>query len=113
MVTRKDFIGASAVLAAAGLGGARASAAADAPKSALPAPRNRHPYQGVDWATAHQIRGTTHVHCKTQEDLDVILKRIEFLTLSNYYPSTPWYPLEKMTENYWRVHHDFPVMVQG
>ena len=113
MVTRKDFIGASAVLAAAGLGGARASAAADAPKSALPAPRNRHPYQGVDWATAHQIRGTTHVHCKTQEDLDVILKRIEFLTLSNYYPSAPWYPLEKMTENYWRVHHDFPVMVQG
>ena len=76
-------------------------------------PRNRHPYKDVDWSTAHQIRGTTHVHCKTQEDLDVILKRVEFLTLSNYYPSAPWYPLSKMTENYYRLHHDFPVMVNG
>ena len=78
-----------------------------------PAPRNRHPYQGVDWATAHQIRSTTHVHCKTQADLDVILKRNDFLTLSNYYPSAPWWPLSKMTENYYRIHHDFPVMVNG
>ena len=74
-------------------------------------PRNRHPYKDVDWTTALQIRGTTHMHCKTQQDLDVILKRIEFLTLSNYYPSAPWYPLSKMTENYYRLHHDFPVMV--
>ena len=43
----------------------------------------------------------------------MILERIEFLTLSNYYPSAPWYPLSKMTENYWRVHHDFPVVVNG
>ena len=74
-------------------------------------PRNRHPYKDVDWTTALQIRGTTHMHCKTQQDLDVILKRIEFLTLSNYYPSAPWYPLSKMTEYYYRLHHDFPVMV--
>ena len=53
------------------------------------------------------------MHCKTQEDLDEILKRIEFLTISNYYPSAPWCPLAKMTENYWRVHHAFPVMVKG
>ena len=76
-------------------------------------PRNRHPYKDVDWATAHQIRGTTHMHCKTQAELDIILKRIEFLTISNYYPSAPWWPLSKMTENYYRVHHDFPVMVNG
>ena len=81
--------------------------------SAQPSTRNRHPYKGIDWTTAHQIRGTTHVHCTCQADLDVILKRIEFLTLSNYYPSAPWYPLAKMTENYWRVHHDFPIMVNG
>jgi hypothetical protein len=53
------------------------------------------------------------MHCKTQEELDIILKRIEFLTLSNYYPSAPWWPLSKMTENYYRVHHDFPVVVNG
>ena len=78
-----------------------------------PPQRNRHPYRGIDWAAVHRIRGTTHVHCTNQADLDEILKRIEFLTLSNYYPSAPWYPLSKMTENYWRVHHDFPVMVNG
>ena len=77
-------------------------------------PRNRHPYSDVDWATAQQIKGTTHVHCTTQAQLDVILKRgIEFLTLSNYYPSAPWWPLAKMTKNYYRLHHDFPVMVNG
>ena len=76
-------------------------------------PRNRHPYKDVDWATALQIRGTTHMHCRTQKELDIILKRIEFLTLSNYYPSAPWWPLSKMTENYYRVHHDFPVTVNG
>ena len=76
-------------------------------------PRNRHPYKDVDWSTALQIRGTTHMHCKTQAELDIILKRIEFLTISNYYPSAPWWPLTKMTENYYRLHHDFPVMVNG
>ena len=95
-------------------GGPRFDAtAADVMKPVSPSsPRNRHPYEGIDWATAHQIRGTTHVHCKSQEDLDVILKRIEFLTLSNYYPSAPWWPLAKMTENYYRLHNDFPVMVK-
>jgi len=44
----------------------------------------------------------------------VLLKRgLGFLTLSNYYPSAPWWPLSKMTENYFRVHHDFPVMAKG
>ena len=103
---------ATATFAGAGVRGETAQeqpiVAHDAP------PRNRHPYKDVDWATAHQIKGTTHVHCRTQEELDVILARgIEFLTLSNYYPSAPWWPLSKMTENYYRLHHDFPVMVNG
>ena len=77
-------------------------------------PRNRHPYKDVDWSTAHRIKGTTHIHCVNQDDLDVILKRgIRFLTLSNYYPSAPWWPLSKMTKNYYRLHHDFPVTVNG
>ena len=112
-MTRREFFGAGAAFAAAsGVTGA-VSPAVGATAGGAAAPRNRHPYKGVDWASAHQIRGTTHVHCKTQEDLDVILRRIEFLTLSNYYPSAPWWPLSKMTENYYRLHHDFPVMVKG
>ena len=111
-MNRREFM-----MAAAATGGSCfCTAACGAPGECAmsrPAPRNRHPYQGIDWKTAHQIRGTTHVHCTSQADLDEILKRIEFLTLSNYYPSAPWYPLSKMTENYWRVHHDFPVMVNG
>ena len=107
-MTRRGFISAGAAFAAAPSFAANAGGAAG-----TAAPRNRHPYKGIDWTTAHQIRGTTHVHCKTQDDLDTILKRIEFVTLSNYYPSAPWYPLAKMTENYYRVHHDFPVMVKG
>ena len=112
-ITRNEFLKVSAAMMAAG-GSRFAATAADAKKPVPPSsPRNRHPYKGIDWATAHQIRGTTHVHCKSQDDLDVILKRIEFVTLSNYYPSAPWWPLAKMTENYYRLHHDFPVMVKG
>ena len=114
IMTRKAFLAASAAMtAAASAADGAADSAAKEGACAACAPRNRHPYKGVDWATAHQIRGTTHVHCKTQEDLDVILKRVDFLTLSNYYPSAPWYPLAKMTENYYRLHHDFPVTVNG
>ena len=113
-MTRKEFLNATVAMAAASAAPvARAQAAAPNADAKVPCntPRNRNPYKGVDWAKALQIRGTTHVHCKTQEDLETILKRIEFLTLSNYYPSAPWWPLAKMTENYYRVHHDFPVMV--
>ena len=117
-MTRKEFLAAStAAMAAGGLVSSSNGQDACCPSAAngqdvrRPSARNRQPYKGIDWATAHQIRGTTHMHCKTQEELDIILKRIEFLTLSNYYPSAPWWPLAKMTENYYRLHHDFPVMV--
>ena len=80
MVTRKEFIGASAMFAAAG-GALGADRDEDVEKVAVmrssTPPRNRHPYQGIDWATAHQIRGTTHVHCKTQADLDEIAAQIK------------------------------------
>ena len=111
-MTRKEFVSGTAAMAAAATIAKAMGQQGGVPATQAPAPRNRHPYKGIDWTTAHQIRGTTHVHCKTQKDLDVILRRIEFLTLSNYYPSAPWWPLSKMTENYYRVHHDFPVMVK-
>ena len=115
-ISRRGFMGSAFAAGTGGLlascaGGPRATAAETATTGAPP--RNRCPYSGVDWASALQIKGTTHVHCTCQDDLDVLLKRgIGFLTLSNYYPSAPWWPLEKMTKNYWRVHHDFPVMVK-
>ncbi|MBR2837748.1 MAG: hypothetical protein IKE55_03090 [Kiritimatiellae bacterium] len=121
-MNRREFMLAAATAAMGGCASPDAkvaaasgqSAKADAAGGGADVPqRNRHPYKDVDWATALQIRGTTHVHCKTQEELDTILKRIEFLTLSNYYPSAPWWPISKMTENYFRLHHDFPVMVNG
>ena len=114
-MNRREFMLAAA--SAAGMGGVRAATdadGADAQERVPPAPRNRQPYSDVDWATAQQIKGTSHVHCTSQGQLDAILKRgIEFLTLSNYYPSAPWWPLAKMTKNYYRLHHDFPVMVNG
>ena len=132
MTNRREFIAAAAAAATAGCGeagrarfradGSRGeqtptSVAGDAAASKrVPAapPRNRCPYAGIDWATAHQIKTTSHVHCTTQADLDLLLKRgFGLLTLSNYYPSAPWCPLAKMKESYWRLHHDFPVVVNG
>ena len=73
-MTRKEFLAVSAAVAATGVAfGEGRSSLTDATArgdARPPEPRNRHPYQGIDWATAHQIRGTTHVHCKTQVDLD-------------------------------------------
>ncbi|MBR4222254.1 MAG: hypothetical protein IKR81_13925, partial [Victivallales bacterium] len=46
--------------------------------------------------------------------LNAFLERgFGLLTISNYYPSAPYCPASKMTVNYYRVHHDFPVMVNG
>lgn len=110
MTSRRQFLAASALAAVApALPGCRAPV-----RSAAANGRNRRPYAGIDWKTAHQVRGTSHVHCTTAAQLKVLLDRgIRFLTLSNYYPSAPWCPLAKMTENYYRVHHDHAVTVRG
>lgn len=115
-MNRREFMASMTAVSVAASGGAVCAASCDAGAGSRlpPAPRNRRPYSDVDWSAAVQIKGTTHVHCTAQEQLDTILKRgIEFLTLSNYYPSAPWWPLSKMTKNYYRLHHDFPVMVNG
>ncbi len=120
-MNRREFMMATAAAAVGtGINGARAEGMPPPPASrGLPGfkrdvpPRNRHPYKGIDWSSAYQIRTTSHVHCLTQADLDVLLGRLEMITLSNYYPSAPWWPLSKMTENYFSVHHDFPVTVKG
>lgn len=77
-------------------------------------PRNRRPYTGIDWATAHQINTTSHGHCCSESMLkEYIRHRFGLITMSNYYPSAPYYPAAEMTVNYYRCHHDFPVMVDG
>ena len=76
--------------------------------------RNRRPYSNVDWGHSYQIHTTTHGHCPNQARLNAYLERgFGLLTLSNYYPSASYWPASKMTVNYYRVHHDFPVMVNG
>lgn len=78
------------------------------------APRNRRPYSDVDWSRCQHVMTTSHGHCNNQRMLDAYLKLgYRFFTISNYYPSAPWYPAKEMTWNYYRVHHDHPVMVKG
>ncbi|MBO4633696.1 MAG: hypothetical protein J5858_17410 [Lentisphaeria bacterium] len=67
--------------------------------------KNSNPYAGIDWENVNRITGCTHMHCVSAE----ILKRylddgLEFATISNYYPSTPWYPLASLHENFFRMH---------
>ena len=110
-MTRKDFM----ALGTAGVawGGWLAAAGGAVAQKDVP-PRNRRPYAGLDWTKVIRVKTTSHGHCMNQRALNQYLKRgFGLLTLSNYYPSAPWWPLAKMTENYWRLHHDHPVMVNG
>lgn len=66
--------------------------------------KNSNPYAGIDWKNVNRITGCTHMHCVSAE----ILKRyldagLEFATISNYYPSAPWYPLASLHENFFRM----------
>ena len=77
-------------------------------------PRNRRPYTGLDWSKVIRVKTTSHGHCPSQGFLDAYLKRgFGLLTMSNYYPSAPYVPASKMTVNYYRMHHDHPVTVNG
>ena len=115
-MTRKEFLRLSACAAAATAwkwDGVSATAGDEIVKHDAP-PRNRRPYTGVDWSNAFQIRTTTHGHADNQKMLDAYLKRgFEFLTISNYYPSAPRYPLSDVHQYDYRVKHDFPVTVKG
>ena len=119
-MTRREFVG-GAALAAASVGRAGSplpagNKAAAKGGSALPSdrPRNRRPYSGVDWSKVIRVKTTSHGHCMNQAMLDKYLKRgFGLITMSNYYPSAPWCPASKMTKNYWRLHHEHPVMVNG
>lgn len=115
-MNRREFMmsaAAGAVLAGTKVSFAGASGAQIVKRDA-PA-RNRRPYKDLDWTKVLRVKTTSHGHCHDQKMLDIYLKKRGFglLTISNYYPSAPFCPLSKMTHNYYRLHHDTPVMVKG
>lgn len=112
-MNRREFMALGAAGAAIAAIRGEGAAVGAAARSAA-APRNRRPYAGIDWSKAIKVKTTSHGHCMSQWYLDQYLKRgFGLITMSNYYPSAPWYPAAKMTKNYWRLHHDHPVMVNG
>jgi len=113
-ITRREFACFAAAVAAAGNGRAAGRGLPALPDAPRVPPRNRRPYSGVDWSRVIRVKTTSHGHCKNQAMLDKYLERgLGLITMSNYYPSAPWCPSSKMTENYWRLHHDHAVMVNG
>ncbi len=54
-----------------------------------------NPYQNIHWETVHKIQGATHAHCKdTSTFLNLYNQGIRHMSLSNYRPSAPVYPLD-------------------
>ncbi|MDD3587137.1 MAG: hypothetical protein PHQ75_08135 [Thermoguttaceae bacterium] len=114
MLNRRDFLSSTAALAVTGTSLSLCAESGAAAGSVKPEQRNPHPYQNINWESVFQIHTTTHGHATTQSMLDRFLARgFELITLSNYYPSAPYYPLDKITLNYYKLHHDHPVMVKG
>ncbi len=116
---RREFLAGAALAATGVLTRAAGSPAkpdsADAPRINRKGvkPRNRRPYSGIDWSKVIQINGTTHMH-QHADVLDTVKEHnIEFLTLSNYYPSMPAPALKDMTSPKGLPTSDWPVMVDG
>jgi hypothetical protein len=76
--------------------------------------RNRTPYAGVDWLHSQQIHTTSHSHITNQANLErAYVDGLRFFTLSNYYPSAPWWPMAAVRKNQFWVEHTHPVVVDG
>jgi hypothetical protein len=76
-----------------------------------PFARNRidNPYQYTDWKSVQHIASTSHVHINNQEELDKAthVMKLRHIPISNYYPSAPFYPLEKIRDHQFQVKQDF------
>ena len=56
--------------------------------------RNRLPYANIKWDQTEYVLTTSHMHCRSQQTLDRAFERgLRFLTISNYYPAAPLYPI--------------------
>ena len=117
-MNRREFLAGAAVASAGGaLKVCAAEYEGDDPPPVIDhkaqKPRNRRPYSGIDWSKAFQLNGTTHMH-QYHDVLETIKEhKIEFLTLSNYYPSMPAPRLKDMVYPKGVPVSDWPVMVNG
>lgn len=70
-----------------------------------------NPYEGVNWEKILQIPSATHVHITTQEKLDQIYHvfKLRHIPISNYYPSAPYYPLNQIRDDQFKVEQNFGV----
>lgn len=76
--------------------------------------RNTNPYANVDWDTVQHIHTASHNHMTNQETLDRAVRTgLRFLTISNYYPSAPWWPMREYRNNQFWTEHTHPVVVDG
>lgn len=75
-------------------------------KSILP----KNPYYKVPFRTRrsssvpwvygiHEVISCSHCHCETQAEFEELKQHYDHVAISNYYPSSPWYPLEARFEN--------------
>lgn len=57
-----------------------------------------NPYDEINWSTVRKTVGTTHDHCTTDAQLTHLKNGgVEFLTVSNYHPSAPFYPYSQQS----------------
>lgn len=69
-----------------------------------------NPYKNINWNKIKKIRSTTHIHITDQKGMNRAKDwGYEHLPVSNYYPSTPYYPIEKIRQNQFKVKQNFGV----
>lgn len=59
-----------------------------------------NPYKEVKWENVRHIASCSHAHSETQAQFDIFSKvgGLKHYAISNYYPSTPCYPLDEVYE---------------
>lgn len=76
--------------------------------------RNPLPYTGIDWKNCQKIPTTNHTHITREESFRKALERgYELLTISNYYPSKPCYPLSSVKENTFAISQEQGLRYKG
>ena len=103
------MIGLSIALVPAALVALLATADPETPQT-----RNRQPYAKVAWDTARQVHTTSHCHFWRQSVLTKAYEDgLRFITVSNYYPSAPRYPLKDVVTGRYYVSQEHAVVVNG
>ena len=63
-----------------------------------------NPYKDIDWEKVQTLCSCTHMHCVNNEQFQRFIDQgLEFVTLANYHPSVPWYPLKDMRKRSLRI----------